>query len=296
MPALSLPPLSPERRFGAHMSTAGGLHQAIYAGRDVGCDVVQIFTKSPQQWQARPLTDDDVARFLAAQEETGIPCVASHDSYLINPAAADPDLLARSREALADEMRRCQRLRIPLVVMHLGARGASTLEEALERLIGSVQFALDAVDDPAPCLLLETTAGQGTTLGWQFEQIAAVLAAVGAPPERLAVCIDTCHLFAAGYELRDPAGYAETMASLDAAIGRHRVRLIHANDSVKERGSRVDRHAHIGQGCLGMTAFERLLRDPALAHVPVVLETPKNDAMDLVNLAALRRAAGVVSS
>ncbi|MBI3910394.1 MAG: deoxyribonuclease IV [Armatimonadetes bacterium] len=284
------PSYDPRRRFGAHMPIAGGLHNALYRGREAGCDIIQIFTKSPQQWKARELTDDDIEQFLAAQVETGIPCVASHDTYLINPAAADPALLARSRAALREEMRRSARLQIPFVVMHLGARGDAPDQEALGRLAESVRDALNAVDG-TPTLLLETTAGQGTTLGWRFEHLQAVLEAVAAPSERLGVCIDSCHLFAAGYELRDPEGYYGTMDALDATMGLARIRLIHANDSQRERGSRVDRHMHIGQGYLGQKAFRLLLTDPRLQHVPVVLETPKEGDMDRVNLAVLRELA-----
>lgn len=279
------------RCFGAHMMIAGGLHKAIAAGKSAGCDVVQVFTKSPQQWQARPLTAADRREFLAAQEETGIPCVAAHDSYLINPAAADPAVLERSRAAMVDELGRAGALGIPALVMHLGARGAEPEEAALERLVESVRLVLEQTDAApgcasCPALLLETTAGQGTCLGHRFEQIALVLAGV-ARPDRLAVCLDTCHLFAAGYDLRAPAAYAATMDEMDRRIGLKRVRLVHANDSVRELGSRVDRHAAIGKGEIGREGFRCLVNDPRL-DAPIVLETPKKDNMDPVNLAALR--------
>jgi deoxyribonuclease-4 len=273
------------------MMTAGGLFRAIESGRQVGCDVVQIFTKSPQQWQSKPLADADVEAFRRAQEAAGIPCVAAHDSYLINPASADPALLERSRFALVDEILRSARLGIPYVVMHLGAAGESPQEEALGRLIESVRHVLEraaeGAADPLPTLLLETTAGQGTTLGYRFEHLGAVLDAlpVDAP---IGVCLDTCHIFAAGYELRDDAGYDATMAAFDRWVGISRLRLIHANDSRRELGSRVDRHHHIGQGEIGPDGFRRLLNDPRVAGVPIILETPKEGDMDPVNLAALR--------
>lgn len=279
-------------RCGAHMPTAGGLHHAVLAGKDVGCDVVQVFTKSPQQWRARALTDADVEAFLRAQDETGVPCLASHDTYLINPASADPELLAKSREALADELVRSSRLRIPFVVMHQGARGEAPHEEALQRLIDSVLWALEHAPDDGSVLLLENTAGQGTCLGHRLDDIAAVLDAVDAG-DRLGVCLDTCHLFAAGYDLRTPEAYAATMSELDATLGAGRVRLIHANDSKRELGSRVDRHDAIGRGHLGAGAFQQLLRDPRFSGVPVILETPKEGGMDPVNLATLRLAAGL---
>jgi deoxyribonuclease IV len=275
-----------KRCFGAHMMIAGGLHKAITAGQAVGCDVVQVFTKSPQQWKARPLTDDDRREFLAVQEETGIPCVAAHDSYLINPAASDALVLERSRAAMVDELERAGTLGIPALVMHLGAYGSEPEETALDRLVESVRLALERTEENGSSLLLETTAGQGTCLGYRFEQIAAVLDRVDRP-DRLQVCLDTCHLFAAGYDLRTPEAYTASMAEFDLVIGLRRVRLVHANDSVRELGSRVDRHAAIGKGEIGLEGFRCLINDPRI-DVPIVLETPKKDNMDPVNLAALR--------
>lgn len=291
-PTLPAPSLDPRRRFGAHMPIAGGLERAIYAGRDVGCDIVQIFTKSPQQWKARDLTDDEVERFLRAQEETGIPCVASHDTYLINPSAADPELLQRSREALADEMIRSSRLRIPYVVIHLGSPGDLPEREALERLVESVRYALDRTPPGGSVLLLETMAGQGKCIGHRFEHLASVLEALNGDG-RVAVCLDTCHIFAAGYDFRTPETYAATLDAFDRLVGLEKLRLIHANDSKREAGSRVDRHEHIGRGQIGMDGFRLFLTDARLERVPVILETPKEGNMDAVNLAALRAAAGV---
>jgi deoxyribonuclease IV len=277
------------RRFGAHMMIAGGLHKAIATGQDVGCDVVQVFTKSPQQWQARPLATEDIQAFRDAQEAAGIPCVAAHDTYLINPAAADPAVLERSRAAMVDELERTAALGIPALVMHLGARGTEPEEDALGRLVESVRRALEQTPSDGPALLLETTAGQGTCLGHRFEHLAFVLEALG-HPERLAVCLDTCHIFAAGYDLRTPEAYQETMAEFDRVIGLDRVRLVHANDSKREMGSRVDRHAAIGAGEIGLEGFRALVNDPRIT-APIVLETPKVGDMDRVNLATLRSVA-----
>jgi deoxyribonuclease-4 len=270
------------------MPTAGGLHNAIYSGREAGCAAVQIFTKSPQQWKAREITDDHVEQFLQAQQETGIPCLASHDSYLINPCAADPELLRKSREALAEELSRSSRLRIPYVVMHQGALGECSEEDGAARLIDSVRYALDRVPEGST-LLLETTAGQGSCFGYRFEQVARVLDGVDAG-DRLQVCMDTCHVFVAGYDLRTPEAYAATMEEFDRTIGLRRLRLVHANDAKKGLGSRVDRHEHIGRGEIGLEAFRLLLTDPRLEGVPILLETPKEGEMDPVNLAALRGA------
>jgi deoxyribonuclease IV len=278
------------RRFGAHMPIAGGLFKSIETGQAVGCDVVQVFTKSPQQWQARPLVKEDIRAFREAQDAAGIPCVAAHDTYLINPAAVDPAVLQRSREAMVDELERAAALGIPALVMHLGARGSEPEEAAMERLIESVQVALEQTPDDGPTLLLETTAGQGSCLGHRFEHLAQVLEAVDRP-DRLAVCLDTCHIFAAGYDIRTSEAYAATMAEFDRVVGLHRVRLVHANDSKRELGSRVDRHAAIGGGEIGTEGFRLLLHD-ARIDAPIVLETPKEGDMDRVNLAALRSLMG----
>jgi deoxyribonuclease IV len=282
----------PRFRFGAHMPATGGLHNAFAAGRQAGCDVVQIFTKSPQQWKAKELTDDHVEAFLAAQDESGIPCVAAHDTYLINPCAEDPEILRRSRDALADEMDRSSRLGIPYVVMHVGTQGGAPEEEASCRLVDTVRRALDQRPDGGSMLLLETMAGQGKCLGHRFEHLARALEALDRE-DRVGVCLDTCHIFAAGYDIRDPESYAATIDAFDRAVGLRRLKLIHANDSKRELGSRVDRHEHIGQGHIGLDAFRLLLTDPRLQSVPVILETPKEGDMDPVNLAALRSAAGL---
>ncbi len=285
--------LAPEGcgRFGAHMLTTGGLQNALYSGREFGCDLVQLFTTSPQQWKAREITDEALALFQAACEECAIPCVAAHANYLINPAAPDTEVLRKSRQAILEEALRCARLQVPAVVMHLGASLGSDESEAIERLGESLRQLVAETPEDGPCILVETTAGQGSTLGHTFEQLAAVLEAVD-NPARVGVCLDTCHIFAAGYDLRTPEAYAATMERLDAVIGLERIALIHANDSKRELGSRIDRHAHIGQGELGEEAFRLLLTDPRLLAVPVVLETPKTDEMDRVNLATLRRLAG----
>lgn len=282
-------------RIGAHMPTAGGLHNAFHSGKAVGCDVIQIFTKSPQQWKAKELTDEGIEAFHNAQKETGILCLAAHDTYLINPASADPENLQKSRDALTEELLRSSRLGLPYLVMHQGAVGPSTEEEALQRLADSVLYVLEHTPDSSTQLLLETTAGQGKTLGYRFEQIAWVLDKVNAG-DRVGVCLDTCHIFVAGYDIRDAESYGRTMDEFDKTIGLHHVRAIHANDSKKELGSRVDRHDAIGKGHIGAEAFRLLLTDPRLAEVPVFLETPKEGDMDPINLAALRTAAGILAA
>jgi deoxyribonuclease-4 len=291
---MPLPTFTPPARFGAHMPTAGGLHNAMHAGLKAGCDVVQIFTKSPQQWKAKELTDDQVMEFYRAQVETGIPCIAAHDTYLINPCSADEEIARKSREALADELVRSSRLAIPYVVMHCGSPGECPEPEGLGRLVDTLKYMLDHAPDDGSVPLLETMAGQGKCVGHSFEHLAHVIDALGAG-DRLGICLDTCHIFAAGYDIRDEECYRQVIDQLDRTVGLHRLKLIHANDSKKELGSRVDRHEHIGKGHIGPDGFRFLLTDERLAHVPVVLETPKEGEMDPVNLAALREAAGIAA-
>lgn len=277
----------PAARLGAHMPTTGGLHYALQSGAQVGCELVQLFTTSPQQWRERAIGDEQLSRFRDAMNQSGIRAVSSHASYLINPAASDPEIMRKSREALAGEIRRCGLLGVPYAVTHLGARGECEETDALERLVESIALALRESEGSDVHLLIETTAGQGTCLGHRFEQLQQIVEGAGADP-RLGICLDTCHIFAAGYDIRTPEGYAAVTGELDARIGLDRVRLIHANDSRRELGSRVDRHHHIGQGHIGLEGFRLLLNDSRLAHAPVVLETPKSGDMDPVNLGLLR--------
>ncbi len=285
-----------QRRFGAHMSIAGGLHNAFAEGRRVGCDCMQVFVKNQRQWRASPLTEDAIRTWEEAARESRISPVIAHDTYLINLASPDGNLWRRSIAAFADELTRCEGLGIGCLVTHPGSHTGAGEAIGLRR----VARALDEIHRRTRGFrvrtLLETTAGQGTSLGCRFEHLAAILARVR-DPERLAVCFDTCHVFAAGYELADAGGYAATMAELDRHVGLSLVRCFHVNDSRRERGSRVDRHAHIGRGRLGRAAFRNLVNDPRFAGVPMILETPKGKDgrgrdFDRVNLAALRRMVG----
>jgi deoxyribonuclease-4 len=273
------------------MSIAGGMDRAPRRGREVGCDTIQLFTKSNRQWGAKPLTEEEVAAFKAALAEAGISPVVAHDCYLINLAAPDATVWARSLAAFREEMERAERLGIPYLVTHPGAHlgagepaGIARVAEALNRLHA-------ALPPLALMVLLETTAGQGTSLGRRFEELAAILERVERP-ERVGICLDTCHLFAAGYDLRTPAGYEAAMRELALTLGIDRVRAIHLNDSKSGLGSRVDRHTHIGEGALGTAAFRLLLNDSRFRGVPMILETPKDDddgTADRRNLALLRR-------
>lgn len=276
---------------GAHMSIAGGYYKAVETAHRCGCDCVQLFTKNNNQWRAKDITADDARQFREALRRTGVTHPISHDSYLINLAAPDEPLWHKSVAALVVELQRADRLGIPYVVAHPGAFTTSSEEAGLARVVAALNKVHSQSKGVRAMCLLETTAGQGSSLGWRFEHLGAILDGVK-HPQRLGVCVDTCHVFAAGYPLATAREYRQTMAALDRAVGLQRVKAFHLNDSVKELGSRVDRHAHIGQGKLGLEAFRRLLNDRRFQDVPMYLETPKGlrDGVewDVINLATLR--------
>lgn len=277
--------------FGAHLSVAGGLTNAVTAATALGCCTVQIFTKNANTWAGKPLKDEEVRAFRAAVQHSGLQFVTAHDSYLINLASPDDALYRKSIAAFTDELERAEALGLSYLVSHPGAHTGSGGEAGVARVVA-------ALDEVHACcagykvkVLIETTAGQGSCLGAAFEEIAAILDGVKAP-ERLGVCFDTCHAFAAGYPLSTADDYAATFQRFGDLVGLDRLRLFHVNDSVKGLGSRVDRHAALGQGMIGLDAFRRLATDPRFADRPMILETPKEDAdgnpMDPVNLGLLR--------
>src|SRR5262245_24339125 len=276
-------------RLGAHMSIEGGLDLAVERAKRASCDVLQLFTKNSNQWKGRALTEADVERFRARLGAEGIGQVSAHDSYLINVASPDDVLYRRSVDALVDELRRCAQLGIPSLIVHPGAHTGSGLEAGTDRIVAALNEALAAVPAPGTSILLETWAGQGTTIGARFEEIGAILAGAG-PAERLGVCFDTCHVFAAGYDIRTREGYDATMRQFDEQIGLGRIRAFHLNDSKNDLGCRVDRHEHIGKGWIGLEAFRLLMNDARFAEVPMYLETPKGPELleDVENLRALR--------
>jgi deoxyribonuclease IV len=266
---------------------AGGLACAFERGEELRCGAIQIFVKNANQWQGRPLADEEVQGFRAAHAASPIRPVVAHASYLINLAAADPVILARSRAALADELERCGRLGVEGLVLHPGAHLGAGEEEGVARVAAS----LDAVfaglpDNPErperperPVrLLLENTAGQGSCLGHRLEHLEAIRAR-SAAPHRVGFCLDTCHTFAAGYPVHEPQGYEDFLAEVAARLGLAALGCFHLNDSVRPFASRRDRHAHIGKGEIGLGLFERLLHDPRLRQVPMVLETDPEDGM-----------------
>lgn len=279
-----------KQQLGAHESIAGGVFEAIRRGHKAGCDTIQMFNKSNSQWRAKKILPKELDTYFRMIDETGISVATSHTSYLINIASADPELNEKSYLALKEEMERCALLRIPNLVMHPGAHVGTGEAAGLERIAANLNR-LFAELAPSPVhLLLETTAGQGSTLGYRFEQLAQIISAV-TPNHQLGVCLDTCHVFAAGYPLTDKSDYEQTIRQFDQQIGLSRLRIIHCNDSKKGLGSKVDRHEHIGQGMIGMEGFRNLMNDARLAAVPKILETPKDEetlAEDVENLARLR--------
>ena len=284
-------PVTPPRDWlGAHMSIAGGLHRALERGREVGCSVVQIFLKNQLQWAARPYTAEDVAEFKAARRRTGIRTVFAHSSYLINLAATDPREWQRAVEAFHDELERAEMLELPFVVIHPGSHRGEGLDAGVARIARALDTVLERTRGYRVMVLLENTAGGGATIGRSFEELAALLDAV-ARPERVGVCLDTCHLFAAGYDVRTPEGYHSTMKACARLIGLRRVRAFHLNDAKAPLGSGLDRHEKIGAGAMGAAPFRLLMRDRRFARVPMALETPKEPEpkADRDALALLRR-------
>ena len=281
---------------GAHMSVAGGLEKAFQRMEAVGGDALQLFTRNQRRWRAPELSGEAVARFQEAWErlrkEQGPVPVAAHASYLINVATTEPALAQRSMGTLADELTRAEALGIPWLVLHPGAHGGQGELEAaagIARAVLRLDQSLERSGTERVLLLLETTAGQGSSLGGRFEDLAAILAH-SRLPGRYGVCLDTAHVFAAGYDLRTPEAYAETLSRFDEAIGLERLLLFHLNDSKCGLGSRKDRHEHIGKGELGLTPFRSLLSDPRFKNHAMILETPKGEdgEEDRVNLKVLR--------
>ncbi|HEY6564059.1 MAG TPA: deoxyribonuclease IV, partial [Pirellulaceae bacterium] len=284
----SLPPL------GAHMSISGGYFRAVERAHAAGCQCVQLFTKNNNQWRAKPISREDATAFRESLSRLGVTHPLSHTSYLLNLASPDRDLRRRSVDALVVELERAAELGAFGVVLHPGAAMGAKESVALRRVSQGLNQAMTRVSGSATILLLETTAGQGSSLGWKFEHLADLLERVKTP-ERFGVCMDTCHVHAAGYDLSTRDACEATFARFDETVGIPRIRAFHLNDSKVAFGSRVDRHEHIGRGTLGTAVFRFLLQDQRFRHVPMYLETPKGTEkgrdLDRVNLACLRRLA-----
>jgi deoxyribonuclease IV len=279
------------------MSVAGGLPFAVARARIHQCETVQIFTKNASQWRARPLPPQEIAAFREAVKETGIHPVMSHASYLINIATTNDALRAQSLAALGEEIDRAEALGLLGVVLHPGARMTAPEEQAIALVVSALEQVLKERPRGKAMILLEHTAGQGSAMGASFEQIAAMLDGVR-DTKRLGVCLDTCHLLAAGYDLCGEDGYRQTFERFEKLIGVDRLKVFHLNDSKKPCLSRVDRHEHIGKGCIGLDPFRRLLNDRRFAHLPMIIETEKTewrdrsrveiDPLDEMNLNTLR--------
>ena len=277
---------------GAHMSMAGGYYKAVEIAHRAGCDCVQLFTKNNNQWRAKEITPEDVSRFRNALGELGISHPIAHDSYLINLASPDKALWRKSVDAFIVELCRAEQLGIPFVVAHPGAYTTSSEAMGLRAIIRALNEVHRQVKEISSKCLLETTAGQGTNLGWRFEHLATILDGVK-DPERVGVCFDTCHVFAAGYSMETEKQYKATMREFNKVVGVNQIKAFHFNDSKTEFGSRVDRHAGIGRGCMGKEPFRFLLNDRRFRKVPMYLETPKGEEngkeLDVINLQTLRR-------
>ena len=282
-----MPPL------GAHMSISGGLHKAILRGEKVGCQVIQIFTKNNNQWKCKDLSKEEIVAFDKTCKKTPVRPVAVHDSYLINLASPRSEVAEKSFEALLDELERAERLRIPFLVIHPGAHLGDGESRGLLRISEGINRIHERTGGHRVKILLETTAGQGSNLGYRFEHLAEIIDNT-VSHDRLGVCFDTCHAFAAGYDFRSLKTYRALFRAFDEIIGINRLMLFHINDSKKGLGSRVDRHEHIGAGTIGLRAFSRLLNDDRFSNLPFLLETPKGEDkngvdLDRVNLNLLRR-------
>jgi deoxyribonuclease-4 len=280
-------------RLGAHLSIAGGLPRAVDRAEASGCAALQIFTKSAGQWRARPLPAEEVALFKRRVRQTGIRPVVAHNSYLINLAAADVALRTRSIESLCDELDRAEALGLQGLVMHPGSFTSGSEAGGLRLIAEGLARIFEARPEARTRILLEHTAGQGTNLGHRFEHLAEIIERLNGS-RRVGVCLDTCHLIAAGYDIRSEHGYDETFRQFGRIVGFSRLKVLHFNDSKKPCGSRVDRHEHIGKGEIGTIAFRRLVNDPRVAHLGMVIETPKQqdapeaDDFDRENLRVLR--------
>jgi len=283
--SINSPPL-----LGAHFSIAKGLHNALYEARAYGCTALQIFTKNAQTWKERSLKPDEIDQFEQARAATGITAIAAHTSYLINLTAVEKQKHTRSCRALEQELVRSSMLNIPFVVLHPGSHMGRGEDEGIRRIAESINQVFSQIPDLKTCLLLETTAGQGSSVGHTFEQLASIMDKVE-KKDAVGFCLDTSHIFAAGYDIRTPFAYQKTINIVDSIAGLEHLYLIHLNDSRKELGSRVDRHEHIGRGCIGLKAFELFMNDHRFQDIPKIIETPKQHGgkdYDEINLNTLR--------
>lgn len=284
-----------EHRFGSHLSIAGGMHHAIEAARSLGFSALQVFVKNQRQWRAAPLKQEDVQAWFEARESVDLGPIVAHATYLVNLASADDGLWSKSIDGFTEELLRCDALDIAYLVVHPGAAGEQPVPQALARVADALNRIFEKHADLQVMPLLETTAGQGSSLGRSFAELGEILDQV-TESERVGVCVDTCHVFAAGYDLRSDEGYAAMIAEAKKAVGLKRIRAWHLNDSKGDLGSHLDRHEHISHGKIGGAGFKRVLHDETFRGLPMVLETPKGEDdkgqdWDKRNVALLKRLA-----
>lgn len=284
-PFKNTPPL------GAHTSIAGGVHNAVYHGAEIGCDVVQIFTKNQMQWNSKPLSGEDVSNFEKAIEVTGVLPMTVHDSYLINLGTANPKTYRRSYKTFVEEIVRSEQLGVPCLVMHPGSHLGEGEEPGMNRIAESIRKAYRESGAKNTVVLLEGTAGQGTNLGYSFEQLKYMMDRSGLD-EKVGICLDTCHVFTAGYDIRTAAAWQKTRDKFNEIIGLEKLKAVHVNDSKKELGSRVDRHERIGKGLIGLEAFRSILNDPVMKEIPLIMEIPGGNKAYQEDLKILRSLVG----
>ena len=273
-----------ELLIGAHISSAGGAYRAVLEGARISCTVVQIFTSNQKQWKGRVISEDELTLWFDALEKTGITHVMSHDSYLINLASKDELLLEKSKKAFLEEIERCRLLQIPYLNFHPGVATSGTEMDALDQIVKSLLSFEDVLEKGSTRLLLETTAGQGRSVGHRFEHLAYIIEKTKKCIP-IGVCIDTCHIFSAGYDIRTSDAWERTMKEFDQVIGLDHLHAFHLNDSMKEYAARKDRHASLGKGTMGLEAFHFLVNHPKTKHLPMYLETPNKDIyQDELNL------------
>lgn len=275
---------------GAHMSIAGGVHTAVERAMSVNCTALQLFVKNSNQWKGKPLSDDDISTYKKLLRESRIGAVVVHDSYLINLCAVNQEILKNSRLAMKDEFERSETIGADYLNFHPGSHMGAGEEEGIKRIAESLNLLHEETRGYKVKSVLEATAGQGTSIGYRFEHLRAIIDLVK-EPERIGVCIDTCHVFAAGYDIATEAGYERTFNEFDDILGLERLVAFHVNDSKRELGSRVDRHEHIGKGKIGRNGFRLLMNDQRFQKIPKILETPKGEDLkeDVVNMRVLRR-------
>lgn len=269
------------------MSIGGGIEKSLIRGYDLRCNTIQIFTKSSRSWNEKQLEKAEIAAFHEAQKKTSIDPIISHCNYLVNLASPDRSIYQKSISSMFGEMERSELLGIECLVMHPGSHKGSGETAGIEKIAGAINLLHEKTVGFRVKILLETTAGQGTSLGHRFEQIAEIIERVE-EKSRVELCLDTCHVFAAGYDLRTEEAYEKIFRDIEKIIGIEKLKVIHLNDSQGDLGSRVDRHEHIGKGLLGEWPFRRIMRDERLKNIPKIIETPRAEGRDISNLQLLR--------